>query len=74
MTIFESINHHVTRLGMTLKVGWCILNKHSSSEHILLYTTIEEKTKLDHSGSQIYEIKKDRGFSIGTLYLICINL
>ena len=61
MTIFESINHHVRRPGMTLKVSWCFLNKHSSSEHILLYTTIEEKTKLDNSGSQIHEIKKDRG-------------
>ena len=75
MTIFESINHYVRRPGMTLKVSWCILNKHSSSEHILLYTTIEEKTKLDHSGNQIHEIKKiGEVFSIGTLYLICINL
>ena len=62
MTIFESINHHVRSPGMTLKVSWCILNKHSSSEHILRYTTIEGKANLDHSGSQIHEIlSKDRG-------------
>ena len=56
MTIFESINHNVRRPGMTLKVTWYIVNKHSSSEHILLYTTIGGKTNLNHSGSQIHEI------------------
>ena len=69
MTIFESINHYVRRPGMTLKVSWCILNKHSSSEHILLYTSIGGKTNLNHSGSQIHKIlSKDRGIIIGTLY------
>ena len=56
MKIFESINHYVRRPEMTLKVSWCIINKHSSSEHILLYTTIGGKTNFDHSGSQIHEI------------------